>query len=267
MAEAFNDPRFAEIARERVSDRIAGELMKMISGGELPPGGRLPGERQLAEMMSVSRVSVRAALQQLKARGLIEAVQGGGTRVVSSLKELDSPLTALVRIDPENLRDLVELRGNLEVWAARRAAKRADRAAIEQLGQIVAKMSEGHQRRDYQAEDDLAFHLAVARAAGSPVYLHIIDVVRDVLSAMMKVNRYRIFKDGDAETALAHHRAIYEAIRDGDESAAGAAMQVHLDWVLARYDPAAAPLSAPIDEGADRFASTDPSTDRRSARE
>ncbi|MCR9258020.1 MAG: FadR family transcriptional regulator [Alphaproteobacteria bacterium] len=237
MAETFNDPRFAEISRERVSDRIAGELMKMISGGELPPGERLPGERQLAEMMSVSRVSVRAALQQLKARGMIESVQGGGTRVVSSMKELDSPLTALVRVDPENLRDLIELRGNLEVWAARRAAKRADAQAISHIGQIVRKMTEGQPRRDYQADDDLAFHLAVARAAGSPVYMHIIDVIRDVLSAMMKVNRYRIFKPGDADVALGHHKAIYEAIESGDEAAAGRAMQVHLDWVLDRYQP------------------------------
>lgn len=237
MADAFQDTRFAEIARERVSDRVAGELMRMISTGGLAPGERLPGERQLAEMMSVSRVSIRAALQQLKARGLIESVQGGGTRVVSTMKELDSPLTTLVRIDPENLRDLVELRGSLEVWASKRAARRGDPDAISNLGEIVERMSQGQTRRDYQAEDDLAFHLAVAKASGSPVYLHMIDVVRDVLSTMMKMNRYRVFKDRDADIALNHHIDIYEAIKSGDEVRAGDAMQAHLDWVLSRYDP------------------------------
>ena len=45
------DPRFQEIPRERVADRIANELLRLITSGELAPGERLPGERQLADMM------------------------------------------------------------------------------------------------------------------------------------------------------------------------------------------------------------------------
>src|SRR3546814_15526559 len=73
-----SDPRFREIPRERVSDRVANELLKLIGDGRLTPGERLPGERQLATMMGVSRVPIRAALPQLKEQGLLSAVQGGG---------------------------------------------------------------------------------------------------------------------------------------------------------------------------------------------
>src|SRR5262245_54964571 len=72
-ASRHPDPRFKAIARERVSDRVARELMRLIAEGRLAPGERLPGERELATLMGVSRVSVRAALQQLKARGLLSA--------------------------------------------------------------------------------------------------------------------------------------------------------------------------------------------------
>jgi len=82
---AGNDPRFREITRERVSERVAQEIMSLIAAGTLTPGERLPGERQLAEMMNVSRVSVRTALQDLKSQGFIVSVQGGGTRVAASL--------------------------------------------------------------------------------------------------------------------------------------------------------------------------------------
>ena len=63
LSTMSSDPRFDTIKRERVSDRIAQNLLKLIASGELAPGERLPGERQLADMMGVSRVSVRAALQ------------------------------------------------------------------------------------------------------------------------------------------------------------------------------------------------------------
>ncbi|HSK38856.1 MAG TPA: winged helix-turn-helix domain-containing protein, partial [Arenibaculum sp.] len=72
----------------RVSDRVAARLLDMIAQGHLTPGQRLPGERLLAEQMGVSRVSVRAALQRLKTQGFLAAVQGGGTRVVSSTRDM-----------------------------------------------------------------------------------------------------------------------------------------------------------------------------------
>ncbi|HTH15228.1 MAG TPA: winged helix-turn-helix domain-containing protein, partial [Magnetospirillum sp.] len=78
-----------------VSDRVADRLMARIASGEWMPGQRLPGERQLAEDMGVSRVSVRAALQALKTQGFVDAVQGGGTRVVANDRCMDPGLTEL----------------------------------------------------------------------------------------------------------------------------------------------------------------------------
>src|SRR3546814_4707795 len=117
------DRRFQEIPRERGADRIASELLRLLSSGELAPGERLPGERQLADMMGVSRVSVRAALQQLKAQGFVTAVQGGGTRITAAADQLDSALARLVRANRNNLHDLAEVRANLEVWADRKSTR------------------------------------------------------------------------------------------------------------------------------------------------
>ena len=102
----------------RLSDRIADRLLARIASGEWPVGTQLPGERTLADSMGVSRVSVRAALQALKTQGFLDAVQGGGTRVVATDAALDSGLAALVRVSRDNLFDLAEIRGILETWAA-----------------------------------------------------------------------------------------------------------------------------------------------------
>lgn len=65
---------------KRIADQVADQILEKISDGIFLPGDRLPGERQLAESMSVSRVSVRAALQKLKTRGYLRAVQGAARK-------------------------------------------------------------------------------------------------------------------------------------------------------------------------------------------
>ncbi len=231
-----NDPRFSTIERERVADRVAEELKRLIAGGTLAPGERLPGERQLADMMGVSRVSVRAALQQLKAQGLVTAVQGGGTRIIASAEDLDSALTQIIQASARNLRDLMELRAQLECWAAGRAA---DRASDEDMAAIKAAldlMCDPSRPERMKAEDDYQFHMAIAKAAGSAVYLHLISVLGDVLEEMLEFHRFTLSATpADDARFLEHHRAIWEGIRSRDPKAAEAAMADHLLTILALY--------------------------------
>lgn len=222
--------------KQRVSDRVAAEVLRRISSGQLVAGEKLPGERVLAEEMNVSRVSVRAALQRLQGQGFVSAVQGGGTRVVSPAGDPDPALAELVRLDRSNLRDLAEMRSILEVWAARRAARNATSMQIEEIAATVEKMERGGSDRATQVAADVEFHLAVAHASGSVVYVRILSVIRDILTAMQEYHRYELFgTPADDAMVQSQHRAAYEAIRRRDPDAAAAAMQGHLDWVLSHY--------------------------------
>jgi DNA-binding FadR family transcriptional regulator len=233
------DPAFRRIAPKRVSDRVAEEVMRLIASGELVPGQRLPGERELAVRMGVSRVSVRAALQKLKAQGLLSAVQGGGTRIKSSAIALDPPLTELLRTNRENLHDLAEIRAILEVWAARRAGLHADHADVARLEALVASMDDARRRQLYKAEDDVRLHMAIAQASHSAVYVHLLTVIRDILTAMLEFHRYELFSRPEDDLAVnAQHRAIVQAIRSHDPEGAAEAMRRHLAWVLDHYDAA-----------------------------
>ncbi len=230
------DPRFQEIPRERVADRVAQELLRLIAGGSLVPGERLPGERQLAQMMNVSRVSVRAALQQLKAQGLVSATQGGSTRIIASSESLDRGLGRLVRADLRNLLDLAELRAQLEVWAARRAARLAKPDQVEEIARLFDVMADPARDPKCKAEDDFAFHMAIARASDSPVYLHLLSVLGDIFSENCAFHRFELCPTAaDDRRFLAEHRAILEAIQAGDEAGAAKAMMDHLSSVIAAY--------------------------------
>jgi DNA-binding FadR family transcriptional regulator len=233
------DPRFREIARERVSERVAQEIMKLIAAGTLAPGERLPGERQLAEMMNVSRVSVRAALQQLKTKGVVAAVQGGGTRITAAAADTDSGLLRLVQADSKNLHELAEIRASIEVWAARRAAQNATDAQLQEIRRRLEDMADPERGRGHKAEDDYGFHLAIAKATGSAVYMHLMSTLQEILERMFEYHRYTLIPQPEHDRMLlAQHRKICEAIAARDPDAAGTAMRDHLDAVLASYGQA-----------------------------
>ena len=83
---ASNSPRYL---------RLAQELAQRIDGGEFYPGDALPSERRIAELYDVSRVTVRRALEQLAADGVVEARQGSGTYVAQRLRQPLRELTGL----------------------------------------------------------------------------------------------------------------------------------------------------------------------------
>jgi DNA-binding FadR family transcriptional regulator len=228
--------RFRKIPRERVADRVAQELLRLIAEGALAPGERLPGERQLAEMMSVSRVSVRAALQQLKAQGFVSSVQGGGTRVEAPGDELVSGLAKLVKAKLENLHDLAEIRQTIEVWAAARAAVRATPGQRAEIAAALAAMADPDRSESCKAQDDHRFHLAIAKASGSAVYMHLMHVLGGILEEMFAFHRHHLYPSReDDRTFDAQHRAIARAIDEEDGEGAAAAMARHLTTVLSRY--------------------------------
>ncbi|MEX0922691.1 MAG: FadR/GntR family transcriptional regulator [Rhodovibrionaceae bacterium] len=230
------DLRFQQIERERVSDRVAQELLKLIGSGRLAPGERLPGERQLAEMMNVSRVSIRAALQQLKAKGLITSVQGGGTRIAKAAEEIERGLSSLVRANSDNLFELIEIRAMLEVWAARRAAEDATPEQQAAIRAAFARMDVLAADDPGFAERDMEFHLAIAKASGSAIYLHLMDMLEDVLKDLFAVNSETILRAPENRRAIQRqHAAILEAIEARCGDGAAAAMRAHLGFILDKY--------------------------------
>jgi len=169
---------------QSVSEKIAGQLRRHIANGEFAPGDRLPGERQLSEALSVSRVSVRAALQKLKAQGLVSAVQGGGTRVIAKAPQLDSPLAGLVLENQNNLQDLVSLRAALLLWTANKAVINHTSTDIILLDDIVQKMRASSKISEVNMLD-LKFYAILFKTSGSAVFLHLTGVIDDIIMTVM----------------------------------------------------------------------------------
>lgn len=228
--------KFKPIKPKKVSSQIAEQIRSSILAGEFSPGDKLPPERELAEMFGVSRPSVREALNILAAAGLVESYQGGGT-VVKSLVETTtgSPLSELIKVEQERALDVIEVRKCMEGWTAYYAAQRALPEDLRRLEGIVAEMERNLEGLKPSQDLDANFHIVIAQATHNIVWHHLMQSIFDAMKEFQQsVWRAVYLTDEDHRTLFAHHREVFEAIRERDPERARDVMLKHLTFAEQR---------------------------------
>ncbi len=224
---------FKKISPKKISDEIIEQFKGMLSRGELKPGDELPSEREMADMIGVSRPPLREALNVLQAMGFIE-IKPRSKIVVKSLAEkaLEDPLSLLIAEDIDRLFELLEIRRAMETWVARQAARRATPADIEKLEKILGRDQDNLRHHRDDAKTDADFHVAVALATHNTLFSHLMASCYQILWDTQKVSRQRIFrKKGNRENIAGQHVKIFEAVRDRDAARAGEEAKRHIDFV------------------------------------
>lgn len=190
---------------------------------------RLPPERQLAEALGVSRRSLRRALAELEAEGLIWRHVGRGTFLGNRPVEPVQDLSLVVR--HANPADVMTARLALEPELARLAALHATAAAIEEMTECVGAARAATDWRRYEYWDN-RLHRAVAEATGSLVLLSLFDSLNTIRRAVTWGRlRPRPLRPDPDHHSFAEHDAILAAIADRDAAAAAVAMSSHLRTV------------------------------------
>ncbi|WP_066947944.1 FadR/GntR family transcriptional regulator [Microtetraspora fusca] len=229
VVDGHREPRRApEGARTRAFEEVLDRIEERIAAGGLTVGDRLPGERQLAEELRVSRSSVREALRALATLGVVSSQVGRGPDAGAVLTSRpDSALTELLRLNLSlstlTMREVVDTRLMIEQWAAARAAGDGG-AALGEMAEAVAAMDAAATPEEFVAHD-IAFHMALAAASGNRLTSAIMRALRDA------VRHYAIdavLRLGDTADLQADHRRILDAVRDRDAEAATAAVTEHL---------------------------------------
>jgi GntR family transcriptional repressor for pyruvate dehydrogenase complex len=216
------------IARRKVYEQVAEQLLGQIGARRLKPGDVLPPERELTESFGVGRSSIREALRMLESQGVIAAVNGGSFVVADAASPLNSSLRLMFTLDDgTGMQQLFELRRILEVEAAALAAERHSAHHLDEMDAALEEMAFALNDNggDRFIDADLRFHLAVAEATGNRLVLHSMQAVRDLVRrALMTV----FVVPQSPESAVVEHRAIRAAIASGDPSRARQEMTNHL---------------------------------------
>jgi len=223
---------FQKIKPKRISDEIYFQIRDLILNGELKPGQKLPPERELAESMSVSRPSLREALNKLVAQGYLEQVQGGGTYVKSiTATSIDNAIEEFVKRD-EAIFDLMEVRKILETWAAYAAAERATDKEINNMFEFLEEMRIAKEHGHIGYISDTNFHFAISHATHNVLLVHVMNNIYQWIERVSYEIRSRMHNKPDShELLFRHHTDIFEAIKSKDPNLAYGKMLVHMDYI------------------------------------
>ena len=219
---------FEVVRKNKVYEEVAQQIERLILK-KLRPGDKLPSERELAEMLKVSRSSIRDAIRGLELRGLVEPRQGAGTivREVSS-ESSTNPFASALNRRRELVSELLDFRKMLEPPLAARAAMHATAGEIAEMEDILQRQEEKQIQGDAAVAEDAEFHYSIALASGNSVVLKVLDILMDLL----RDTRERSLQlDGRPQKSLAGHRRILAAIKRHDGEAAKSAMRRHIEDV------------------------------------
>lgn len=218
-----------------LADRIYSDILNSIMEGEFKEGDRLLTEHALAERFATSRPTVREALARLRADGIIVTRRGSGT-IVGRRPDPDvrrfAPLETL-----SDIRRCYEFRVVMEAGAAELAAIKAEdddiraiQAAWDQLERVVEA------QQGIGAQDDFAFHLAVARASRNQFFITMLSSIEEQIVVSMNLSRnLSLVKTMERQRLVQReHLEVLEAIRARDSARAGRAMKAHLENAVER---------------------------------
>ena len=200
----------------------------LIERKALRPGDRLPGERELATQIGVSRPTVRMGLHALAAMGVVQSRHGAGTFIPSGPPALDSGALSLqAALHDFTHTQMYDARRILEVGAAGLAAECATPDQIASIAEEVASLFASMNDPQRFLVHDINFHRRVAAASGNPIIAAVVEMV-SALYYQQRRETAEQASDRDLRDAAEAHREIYQAIRVRDAQAARHAMNEHL---------------------------------------
>jgi DNA-binding FadR family transcriptional regulator len=218
LAGVFEPVRPATTFEETVE-----RLGTAIRLGLLPPGSRLPSERDLADQLRISRSTLRQALTTLVQSGHLVSARGrtGGTFVAERPPLAESEAKPL----SDDAWAVLDYRIAVETGATILAAERGEAEQFERLSELVEQMAKVTDFEHYRRAD-IRFHIGIAEAARSPRLVRAMTEVQGQMSGLIALIPH-------PEQVLTHsnvqHKRLVTLLRRGQTGAAVGLMREHIE--------------------------------------
>jgi DNA-binding FadR family transcriptional regulator len=214
---------FAPVRSQTAFEEAVDRLGTAIRLGLLPPGIRLPPERDLCEKLGIARSTLRQALVALGQSGHLRATRGrgGGTFVADPLPPAPPP-------PPEVLaawHDICDRRSALEIGVAVLAARRARPETLDRLIEIARALDVLLDDFPAYRQADVRLHVGLAEVTGSP---RLVSAMTEAQGEMTGLIALIAHPPEVLASSNAQHRRVLEAIRDHDEVRAACEMAEHV---------------------------------------
>ncbi|MEL7622350.1 MAG: FadR/GntR family transcriptional regulator [Clostridiales bacterium] len=224
------EDKFKKIKRSTVADTIVEQIKQMILEEKLLPGERLPSERELADMLGVSRPPVREALKALATLKIVDIRVGEGTFLNNGKDKLMLDFFQLKNLQMKfAVSELIEARLFLEMEIVDLAAQRRDEQDLERIEESFNNTLNYEDNPEAFLNADFEFHLAIAEAAKNAYLSEMLDTTRDLL---LEYNKTVIAQPNQMVRATDSHRNIFMAIKEKNAKKAKQEMKRHIEMLM-----------------------------------
>lgn len=224
--------KLKRIKTESLRSQVYVQLKSMLMEGVWQAGEKMPSENELCLELGVSRVTVRAAIQQLEILGLIETRHGGGNFVMdfSSVNAMNA-FHPLIQIgENQDIITVLEYRKIVEKGTIGLVVHKIAPRDIEYLEETYSMMTSlaGKRASEKQASADHLFHYRLAEISQNPIIKKVYEIINVILSAAM----VDIVDLLGTEIGLRYHRKLIDALKSGDKALCEALMDAHIEETI-----------------------------------
>lgn len=220
---------FKPIQNVRVAEELTSQIIQSIIKRKLNKGDKLPSERELAEMCSVSRVTVREALRTLEKKGLVvikRGAKGGAFITEINFETVEDSLNDFFNFGDVSLEKISEARLIIEPAIAELASKKRTSKNLEEIEEVINHCRQLIDTGQYEVDAQVQFHYAIARASKNPVLMVVSNSLMNFLSRklyLINPNIHSFMKDQE------FHFEIFDAIKNNNEKKAFQVMKEHVE--------------------------------------
>jgi GntR family transcriptional repressor for pyruvate dehydrogenase complex len=214
-----------------VSTGVAQQLQALMHDGRLAVGERLPAERELSDLLGVSRPAVREALRLLEVMGYLRTDAGRGTFVCATTP-LGPPRASREHLDlfedEQLFEELTVVRETVEPRLAGLAAQHASASDVRELRRLHSDVGTHVLAGDLAAftRADLALHNGIADVARNRIFRQLVEDIQDLLLEMRQLSAAQLWV-ARARVTQREHLAVIDAIARHDQAGAERAMLEH----------------------------------------
>jgi len=228
-----------KIDNHEIQNHIISKIKDLINDKNMEFGDKLPSERVLSEKFNASRRNIREAIRKLEFYDLVISIPQSGTFIANIGQiALNGIIEDLLRLKKQDYNSLIETRMFLELKLAGLAAERRTEEDLKLIEEKLNNYKSKFLKGEDAFQEDLLFHLAIARASGNSSMNTLMLQITPKLIGAYENNRVcrkgqfisEINKFVDL-LEIKRHQDIYDAIRDQNPVLAIEMMKIHFKMI------------------------------------
>ena len=212
-------------SKKHISEELFEKLRDAILSGEIPAGFIFPNENDLCQKLNIGRGSLREAYSRMETLHLITRTKSG--TYVNSLEEIQNSMNFEAIAQRTEAQNLAEYRQVVEIGMVQLAARKATERDVERLETILEQMRAAGEDAVKLSQLDFDFHSTLVRITHNELLLIAFNTIRTIYEDYTE----SVFAQGYCAQSLVDHKAVIDALRDGDAELAGVMMRRHLEHV------------------------------------